>query len=54
MAEHLAVPFPKGLRGKDMIGVDFVLLDADIAECVTAFLERENLNLYQTAIVGLS
>ena len=51
--EHLAAPFPKGLRGKDIRGVDFVVLDADIAGCVDTFLERGNLNLFQTASLGL-
>lgn len=52
--EHLAAPFPNGLRGKDINGVDFVVLDADIAGCVSSFLKKEKLNLYQTAILGLS
>ncbi|HEX9959809.1 MAG TPA: hypothetical protein VGB00_02685 [Pyrinomonadaceae bacterium] len=30
------------------------MLDADIAGCVQTFVEHENLNLYQTAILGLS
>lgn len=29
--EHLAAPLPKGFRGKDVDGLDFVMLDADIA-----------------------
>ena len=37
-----------------MNGIDFVMLDADIAGCVTTFLERGKLNLYQTAVLGLS
>ncbi|HEX9425775.1 MAG TPA: hypothetical protein VF899_21235 [Pyrinomonadaceae bacterium] len=52
--EHLATPFPRGLRGKDMNGIDFVMFDANIAGCITTFLERGKLNLYQTAILGLS
>ena len=52
--EHLSTPFPKELRGKDMNGVDLVALDADIAGCVTTFLEGGKLNLYQTAVLGLS
>lgn len=52
--EHLAAPFPKGLRGKDVNGIDFVLLDANIAGCVSTFIERGKLNAYQMAMLGLS
>jgi hypothetical protein len=51
--EHVATPFPKGFRAKDVDGIDFVMLDADIAGCVDTFLERGNLNLFQTAVLGL-
>ncbi len=52
--EHLAAPFPKGFRAKDVNGIDFVMLDANIAGCVDTFLERGTLNLYQAAMLGLS
>jgi len=52
--EHVAAPFPKGLRGKDVNGIDFVLLDANIAGCVITFLERGSLNMYQAVMLGLS
>jgi hypothetical protein len=29
--EHLDTPFPKGFRGRDINGIDFGLLDANIA-----------------------
>ena len=51
--EHVATPFPKGFLAKDVDGIDFVMLDADIAGCVDTFLERGNLNLFQTAVLGL-
>lgn len=51
--EHVATPFPKGFRAKDVDGIDFVMLDADIAGCIDTFLERGNLNLFQTASLGL-
>ena len=51
--EHMEVPFPDGFAGKDINGIDFVSLDADIAGCVTTFIERGDLNLYQAAILGL-
>ena len=52
--EHLAAPFPPRLRGKDIDGIDFVMLDADIAGCVSSFLGYGKLNLYQTAVLGIS
>ena len=52
--EHCATPFPKGLAGKDVSGIDFVLLDANIAGCVETFVRLGNLNLFQTAMLGLS
>src|SRR5678815_919636 len=51
--EHESAAFPQGYRGKDVNGVDFVMLDADVAGCVDTFLSRGNLNLYQTAVLGL-
>ena len=52
--EHKAAPFPNGFQAKDVNGIDFVMLDADVAGCVDTFLHRGNLNLYQTAVLGLS
>lgn len=52
--EHHNAPFPIGFRAKDVSGIDFVVLDADVAGCVETFLRRGNLNLYQTAVLGLS
>ena len=52
--EHRDAPFPNAFRAKDVNGIDFVLLDAHVAGCVDTFLSRGNLNLYQTAILGLS
>lgn len=52
--QHKCAPFPKGFGGKDVSGIDFVMLDSDVAGCVDTFLDRGNLNLYQTAILGLS
>lgn len=36
--EHMARPFPPRLRGVDVDGIDFVLLDAAIAGCVHTWL----------------
>ncbi|MCX5563493.1 hypothetical protein [Streptomyces sp. NBC_00038] len=35
--EHLDAEFPAGLRGAELAGIDMVLLDADIAGCVTTW-----------------
>ena len=51
--EHELAAFPKGYRGKDVSGIDFVMLDANVAGCVDTFLRRGNLNLFQTATLGL-
>lgn len=51
--EHESANFPQDYRGKDVNGVDLVMLDADVAGCVDTFLSRGNLNLYQTAVLGL-
>ena len=50
---HLATPFPERFRAKDINGIDFVMLDADIAGCVDTFVTRGNLNLFQTAVLGI-
>ena len=36
--EHIVAPFPDRCRGEESEGVDLVLLDADIAGCVSTFL----------------
>lgn len=36
--EHRSAPFPDGLAGKEVAGVDMVMLDADIAGCVSTWL----------------
>ncbi|MFF9127801.1 hypothetical protein ACF09J_31825 [Streptomyces sp. NPDC014889] len=35
--EHARAAFPTGLRGVELAGVDMVLLDADIAGCVSTW-----------------
>ena len=51
--EHRDAPFPARLRGRDVDGIDFVLLDSDIASCVEAFLTRGDLTVFATATLGL-
>jgi hypothetical protein len=36
--EHVRAPFPSHLRGRDIDGEDVVVLDADIAGCVSSAL----------------
>ena len=51
--DHKRAPFPKGFAGKDVSGIDFVMLDAVVARRVDTFLGGGNLNLYETAILRL-
>lgn len=37
--EHARAEFPEGLTGEELAGVDLVMLDADIAGCVTTWLD---------------
>ncbi|MCW3843554.1 hypothetical protein ONA70_25965 [Micromonospora yasonensis] len=37
---HLRAPFPSGLGGTEVEGVDLVLLDADAAGCVRTWLDN--------------
>ena len=39
-ADHVKAPFPSELRGSEQEGVDLVMLDADIAGCVSTFLDN--------------
>jgi hypothetical protein len=53
--EHQAAPFPKGFRARHIDGIDFVMLDADIAGCVSTFLSRRrSLDVWRTAVLGAS
>lgn len=36
--QHRQAPFPAGFHGKDVAGVDIVMLDADVAGCVSSLL----------------
>jgi hypothetical protein len=42
--EHLVASFPASIRGKDINGYDAMLLDTDIAGCVSTFLELQKLD----------
>ncbi|MEV6056995.1 hypothetical protein [Streptomyces sp. NPDC052107] len=54
--EHLDAKFPAGLRGAELDGIDLVMLDADIAGCVTTwrnnggFLDVERLRILRDCI----
>ena len=37
-SEHRGAPFPSRLRGEEIAGVDMVMLDADVAGCVSVWL----------------
>jgi len=51
--EHREASFPSVCRGRDVDGIDFVVLDADIAGCVSTFLQRRQLDLWRTAVLGV-
>ena len=50
--EHREATFPAACHGCDVDGIDFVLLDADVAGCVSTFLKRQKLDVWRTAILG--
>ncbi len=51
---HKAASFPPRMRGRDVDGIDFVMLDADVAGCVSTFLHRKRvLDQWRTAVLGL-
>ena len=50
---HLEAKYPDGNRGKEVAGIELILLDADIAGCVSTYLaEGGRLDLQRTAILG--
>jgi hypothetical protein len=52
--EHNQTRFPAACRARDIDGVDFVLLDADIAGCVQTFLKRKRtLDPWRMAVLGI-
>ncbi|MET8276479.1 MULTISPECIES: hypothetical protein [unclassified Streptomyces] len=57
--EHLDAEFPARLRSAELEGIDMVMLDADIAGCVTTWrnndgsLEREPLRILRHCITEL-
>jgi hypothetical protein len=52
--EHAAAPFPRGLAGQEVAGIDLALLDTIVAGCVSTFLDRKGtLDTWRTATLGL-
>ena len=50
--QHRLASFPNGLRGAELQGEDLVLLDADIAGCVEAYLANGgHLDAKRTAVL---
>jgi hypothetical protein len=49
--EHEKAPFPSGLRGEEIFGVDLVMLDADAAGLVQTFSRSGRLNARQVSFV---
>ena len=53
-AEHQADDFPAEIYGQEVDGYDVVMIEADIAGCVDAFLAASGrLDLWRTAVLGL-
>jgi len=51
---HVTSKFPRGYGGETIEGIDLVLLDSDVAGCVTTFIKNDGLlDLWRTAILGL-
>jgi hypothetical protein len=51
---HMTNKFPRGYGGETIEGIDLVLLDSDVAGCVTTFIKNDGqLDLWRTAILGL-
>jgi hypothetical protein len=40
-ADHVAIPFPDGLGGEEVAGIDLVLLDAEVAGCIQTWLSND-------------
>ncbi|GGV20548.1 hypothetical protein GCM10010260_70630 [Streptomyces filipinensis] len=57
--EHLDAEFPAALRGAELDGIDLVMLDADIAGCVSTwcgnggFLDAERLRTLRRCVTEL-
>lgn len=53
-AEHRSALFPGRLRGLDVAGVDMVMLDGDIAGCISSLLSTDSLDQRRRAILKRS
>jgi hypothetical protein len=42
-SEHLEASFPDGLRGVEAAGQELVMLDADIAGCISTYLHNNGI-----------
>jgi hypothetical protein len=52
--EQSASMFPKGYGGKEIDGIDLVLLDADTSGCIETMMSNGgHLDIWRTAILGL-
>lgn len=49
--EHERAPFPPGLRGKEIFGIDLVMLDADAAGLIQTFARSGRLSARQSSLV---
>ena len=50
--EHREAVFPPRCRGRELGGIELVMLDADIAGCVERFLATAELDAQYAALLG--
>src|SRR5687768_32389 len=50
--EHYDLPFPEGLADEEN-GIDLLSLDSYIAGCVSTFIDRGDLDVGRTAVLGI-
>jgi hypothetical protein len=49
----MSAPFPERLAGEEIAGVDMVMLDADVAGCVTSWLgNKRSLDDQRSAVLA--
>ena len=52
--EYCAIPFPEGLAGQEVSGVEVAMVDTVASGCIDTFIARQgSLDTWRTAILGL-
>jgi hypothetical protein len=50
---HLRTRYPDVCRGREISGIDLMSLDAFLAGCVSAFVEKGRLDARRVAVLGM-